>query len=67
MAPLVPPFARSTCSAACALRVERRRLPPKPLLPLKTCKQCKQTFRPKRRGTARIGQPMNPTPETIRK
>jgi hypothetical protein len=54
MAPLVPLFARTTFSPACAMRVERRRLPPKPPLPLKTCAQCQQPFRPGRRGTGKV-------------
>jgi hypothetical protein len=53
MAPLVEPFRRSTCSATCAMRVERRRKTRKPL-PLQTCKQCKQPFRPKRRGVGAL-------------
>jgi hypothetical protein len=54
MAPLVPLFARTTCSPPCALRVERRRLPSPPPLPSKVCAKCQRRFIPGRRGTGKI-------------
>jgi hypothetical protein len=54
MAPAVSNFRRSTCSPACQMRVERRRLPPPPPLPSKVCAQCQRRFIPGRRGTGKI-------------
>jgi hypothetical protein len=54
MAPAVSSFRRSTCSDACQARVERRRLPPPPPLPSRTCATCQRRFTPGRRGTGAV-------------
>jgi hypothetical protein len=54
MAPAVSNFRRSTCSPACQMRIERRRLPPPPPLPSKACAQCQRRFIPGRRGTGKV-------------
>jgi hypothetical protein len=57
MAPLVPGFRRTTCSPACAMRVERRRLPKPQPPPTQTCPRCGHKFIPKHRDKALYWRP----------
>jgi len=52
MIPLVEPFRRTTCSPACQMRVERRRVPKPPPPPTQTCAQCGHKFVTKHKDKA---------------